>query len=94
MKDISYASAVESLMYAQVCTRPDIAYTFEKLDRYLINSEIDYWKTVKKLMRYLQKTTWKSDQLQLFRYTDSDYARCIDNRKSTSGYIFLIAGRW
>ena len=42
MKDISYASAVESLMYAQVCTLPDIAYIIEKLGRYLINSEIDH----------------------------------------------------
>jgi len=32
----------------------------------------------------------KSDQLQLIRYTDSNYAGCIDNMKSTSGYIFLI----
>ena len=38
MKDISYASAVESLMYAQVCTRADIAYVVRKLDRYLCNS--------------------------------------------------------
>jgi len=31
-----------------------------------------------------------SDQLQLIGYTDSDYARCIDNRKFISDYIFLI----
>ena len=37
MKDIPHASAVESLMYAQVCTRPEIVYTIEKLTRYLIN---------------------------------------------------------
>ena len=35
MKDIPYASAVESLMYAQICTHPDIAYTVEKLEKYL-----------------------------------------------------------
>ena len=58
MKNIPYASAVRSLMYAQVCTRPDITYTIEKLGRYLINPGIDRWKTAKKLMQYLQKTTW------------------------------------
>ena len=35
----------------------------------------------------------KSDQLQLIGYTDTDYTGCIDNMKSTLGYIFLIAGR-
>ena len=30
----------------------------------------------------------KSDQVQLIGYTDSDYVGCIDNRNSTSGYIF------
>ena len=50
MKDIPYALAVGSLMYAQVCTRPDLTYTVEKLDRYLINPGIDHWKTAKKVM--------------------------------------------
>ena len=36
----------------------------------------------------------KSDQLQLIGYTDSDFVRCINNRKFISGYIFLIARRW
>ena len=34
MKNIPYASAVGSLMYAQVCTRPDIAYAVGVLERY------------------------------------------------------------
>ena len=42
MKDIPHALAVGSPMYAQICTRPDITYTIEKLDRYLINPEIDH----------------------------------------------------
>ena len=37
MQKIPYASAVGSLMYAQVCTRPDIAYIVGMLGRYLIN---------------------------------------------------------
>ena len=34
MRDTPYASAVGSLMYAQVCTRPDIAYAVGVLGRY------------------------------------------------------------
>ena len=50
MKDILYALVVESMIYAQVYTRLDIAYTIDKLGRYLINPEIDHWKTSKKVM--------------------------------------------
>jgi len=42
MKDIPNALTVESLMYAQVCTYPDIAYVVGKLGRYLCNPEIDH----------------------------------------------------
>jgi len=42
MKDIPYASTVRSLMYAQVCTHPEVTYAIEKLGRYLINPEIDH----------------------------------------------------
>ena len=34
----------------------------------------------------------KSNQLEVIRYSDSDYAGCVDSRKSTFGYIFLLAG--
>jgi len=50
MKDIPYVIAVESLMYAQVCTHSDVAYVVGKLDRYLCNFETDHWKTAKKVM--------------------------------------------
>jgi hypothetical protein len=34
MKSVPYASAVGSLMYAQVCTRPDLTFVTEMLGRY------------------------------------------------------------
>ena len=49
-------------------------------------------------MRYLQRTKYymltyrKSDQLEIIGYSDSDFARCRDSMKSTSGYIYLLAG--
>jgi hypothetical protein len=97
MKNISYASAVGSLMYAQVCTRPDIAYAVGVLGRYQINPGVDHWRAAKKVMRYLQGTKnfmlmyKRTDNLEVIGYSDSDYAGCIDTRKSTSGYVFMLA---
>ena len=42
MQKLPYASAVGSLLYAQVCTRSDIAFIVGMLGRYLSNPEIDY----------------------------------------------------
>ena len=34
----------------------------------------------------------KSDHLEIIRYSDSDFGGCKDERKSTSGYVYLLAG--
>ncbi|KAK4359028.1 hypothetical protein RND71_021257 [Anisodus tanguticus] len=47
MKDIPYASLVVSLIYAQVCTRPNIAFAVKMLGRYQSNPGLDHWKVVK-----------------------------------------------
>ena len=33
----------------------------------------------------------RSDHLKVIGYSDSDFARCVDTRKSTFGYLFLLA---
>ena len=97
MQQIPYASAIGSLMYAQVYTRPDIAYIVGMLGRYLSNPGKDHWIAAKRVMRYLQRTkdymlTYrKSDQLEIIEYSDSDFAGCRDSMKSTSGYVYLLA---
>jgi hypothetical protein len=96
MKAVPYASAVGSLQYAQVCTRPDFAFVTGLLGRYQSNLGIEHWRLVKKVLRYLQGTkdlmlTYRrSDSLHIVGYSDSDYAG--DDRKCTSGYIFTLAG--
>ena len=67
MQKIPYASAVGSLMYAQVCTRPDIAYIIGMLGRYLSNPGMDHWKAAKRVMRYLQRT---KDHMLTYRRSD------------------------
>ena len=98
MKNIPYASVVGSLMYAQVCTRPDIACAVGVLGLYQSNPGVDHWRAAKKVMRYLQGTKdymlmyKQTDNLDLVGYSDADFAGCVDSRKSTSGYIFIMAG--
>ena len=53
MQHIPYVLAIESLMYAQVCMCPDIAYIVGMLGRYLSNPGKDHWIAAKRVMRYL-----------------------------------------
>nr|XP_033508618.1 secreted RxLR effector protein 161-like [Nicotiana tomentosiformis] len=98
MKDIPYASIFGSLMYAQTCTRSDISFAIGMLGRYQSNLGMDHWRAAKKVLRYLQGTNdymltyRRSDHLDMIGYSDSDYAGCLDTRKSTFGYLFLLAG--
>ena len=58
---------------------------------------MDHWKAAKKVLRYLQGTkdyilTYKrSDHLEVIEYLDSNFTRCVDTRKSTFGYLFILA---
>ena len=98
MENVPYASTVDSLMYAQVCTRPDIAVIVGVLGRYLSNHGQTHWVASKKVMRYLQRPKdymlvyRKLENLEVLGYTDSYFAGCSDDLKSTSGYIFMMAG--
>ncbi|XP_052736599.1 secreted RxLR effector protein 161-like [Vigna angularis] len=97
MESIPYALVVESLMYAQTCTRPDISFAVGMLGRYQSNPRMDHWKAAKKVLRYLQGTkeymlTYRrSNHLEMVGYSDSDYAGCMDSRKSIFGYVYLLA---
>ena len=56
MRHISYASAVGSLMYAMLCTRPDIYFTVGVVSRFQSNLGLDHWVAVKHILKYLKRT--------------------------------------
>ena len=66
------------------------------LGRYLSDPGQSHWKAVKKVLRYLQGTkdlmlTYRcTDTLEVVGFSDSNYASCVDDKKSTSGYIFIV----
>ena len=46
MSRVPYSSAVGSLMYAMVCSRPDLSYALSVVSRYMANPEKEHWKSV------------------------------------------------
>ncbi|XP_062020714.1 secreted RxLR effector protein 161-like [Rosa rugosa] len=98
MEGKPYALLIGSVMYAQVCTRLDLAFAIGMLSRNQSNPGIIHWNAGKRLLRYLKKTrdymlTYRRvDNLELVGYSDSDLGRDKDEGKSTSGFIFMLAG--
>ena len=95
---VPYASAVGSLMYAMVCTRPDVAHAVGVVSRFLSNPGKEHWAAVKWILRYLRGTSkvclcFGDGKPILDGFTDSDMAGDIDSRISTSKYLMTFAGR-
>ena len=95
MRRVPYASAVGSLMYAMLCTRPDICYAVGIVSRYQSNPGLDHWIAVKHILKYLRRTrnymlVYSGGDLNPIGYTDSDFQSNKDNRKSTSGSVFTL----
>lgn len=57
MAKVPYSSAVGSLMYAMVCTRPDLAHAVSVVSRFMANPGKDHWIAVKRIFRYLRGTS-------------------------------------
>ena len=56
MAKVPYASAIGSLMYAILYTRPDIAYAVSVTSRFQSNPSLEHWVAVKTILKYLRRT--------------------------------------
>ena len=78
MKTIPYASAVGSLMYVMLCTRPYICCSIEIVSRYQSNPGKEHWIAVKNILKYLRRIrdcmlVYHGDDLAPIGYTDFDF---------------------
>ena len=82
-------------------TRLDIVYVVFLMSRFLIKLTHTYRKLLKGVLRYLKNTVFLgivykhniNAKLNLKAYTDADWAgEIINDGKSTTGYIFYLAG--
>jgi len=91
-------SLIGSLMYLVVGTRPDLAFALASRCKFYANPTDDHLLAAKPLPRYLCQTINlalvynRNYQPDMIGYTDSHFARDMGDRKSTSGYVFILAG--
>ncbi|GJP73180.1 hypothetical protein CLOP_g3914 [Closterium sp. NIES-67] len=96
--DEAYPELVGSLMYAMMCTRPDLAYPISVLSRYVAAGRYTnrHWSAAKRVLRYLQAT---KDYVLTFGgttpphlegYSDSSWADDQADRRSSQGYCFTL----
>jgi hypothetical protein len=94
-----YQAAVGCLLYLSTKTRPDIAFAVGNVARFCSEPTQVHFSAVKRIMRY-QKGTQElgllyrkhSSALPCVRYSDADWGGSLDDRKSTSGYVFQWSG--
>ena len=92
-----YQQILGSLQYAAGCTRPDIAQAVNVLARYSADPNESHLTNLKRVLRYLKGTinlalTYKGTEPAFTGYSDADWAGDREDRKSTSGYVFLQSG--
>ncbi|KAJ9565943.1 hypothetical protein OSB04_001909 [Centaurea solstitialis] len=79
MKLVPYASTIGSIMYAMLCTNPDVAYSVSVTSRYQQNPGEPHWVDVKNI-------------LNVIGYSDASFQTDRDDFRSQSGYVFILNG--
>lgn len=92
-----FKQMVGSLMYI-TSTRPDMMFFVSLISRFMSRPTELHFQAAKRALRYLRGTVnygilyKKGGVEELVAFTDSDYAGDVEDRKSTSGYAFLMNG--
>lgn len=100
IEKVPYREAVGSLMYLSIVSRPDLAFAVNSVSKFLNKHNREHWQAVKRILSYVAGTMdcgieyrgSENDEITLEGYSDSDYAGDVETRRSTTGYVFQVAG--
>jgi ribonuclease HI len=95
-----YQRKVDSILYAAIITRPDIAKTAARLSNFLTNPSPDHIAAANKYIQYLYSSrhlailfNGRHTEEKAFKvYTDASFADDQQDRKSSQGYLFTLFG--
>ena len=98
MDVIQYKQMVGILMYLSV-TRPDLMFGIGLISRYMERPTNLHMQAIKRILRYVKGSVnlgiyYKrkgANNERLMAYSNSDYAEDQDDRRSTSGYVFMLS---
>ncbi|KAL4383198.1 hypothetical protein GQ457_15G019300 [Hibiscus cannabinus] len=83
MSQIPYASAIGPIMYAMICTRPDLSYALSMTSRYQENPGEGHWTAVMNILKYLRRTK------DVFLVYGGSLEQCVYNRLHDLGWFRL-----
>ena len=97
LEEYPFRELIGSLMYLAVGTRPDIAFAVNSLSQYNTCYNKEHWVAAKRVLRYLKGTTnhgitFKKTGIVLEGYTNADWASCTNDRRSYTGFVFILGG--
>ena len=98
MELVPYRSAVGSMMYLAVCTRPDISAAVSALSSFNANPGRAHWEGVQHVLRYLKGTASsgiryrKGASTDIWGFTDASHLTCPDTGRSRTGFALISAG--
>jgi hypothetical protein len=105
MRDKLFRPILGTLVWGSSGTRPDLAYSCCALGHIQSNPNPEHWSLLVGVLRYIKGTldygcrykptptpTVPGLGLKPEGYVDSDWAGCVDTRRSTSGYVFFMGG--
>ncbi|KAD5803270.1 hypothetical protein E3N88_14630 [Mikania micrantha] len=92
-----YRSIVGALQYLTI-TRPDISYAVNQVSQFLHAPTRTHFQEVKRILRYIKGTLafgisfTKPSDPSLIGFSDADWARCLETRRSTYGFSIFLGG--
>jgi len=98
MVKVPYQQVVGSLMYAMLCTRPNLAYPISVVSQHMANPSLEHRIAMKCIFRYLQGTLQFKLRFgglspqDVVGYCDADWAGDLEDRRSTIGFVFMMGG--
>ena len=92
-----YLSAVGSLLYVPIASIPDITYAVNNMAKFCDKPTKQHWVAIKRIFRYLKGPQkygllYNRSDSNCVGFSDADWGGDLDDRTSTSGYVFQVGG--